>query len=741
MPNSARFILCALWLVATAAPAWSAPHSAASLEILDDLGEPLSHDVEICWYLGLDTRCENVGTDQVVAIPPDFDSVRIEGARHGPLTQKRRELPAPGAGSRSLRIARKAQLIVAQAETEVTLSVYPSNHPSFRKPTLRRPLGPGTKEPIWIAARPSVVSLSARGRAPDLHLIDPAPGQAVSVAYGQRPGWSLLVRVHARATGETVPNTSLTLTGLAGYPMRDPAEIETRTNTQGLAVVSGLETPVVEASLKAEGFVPERVVGWTASPSSFAFEEVRLGRGGKVEILVSVDGEPLVGAVCSLRAPFTPTHQDEVEARPPIDLGTTDPKGRCGRTGLHPGPYDLVVDPASDLGGLHIEQIVIVDEETASQRLDLHPMVVEGRVLRGDRPEEGYRVEARRHEQPPGRNHRVTGRAETDSEGRYSLVLWEEATYLLALFDPRGTPTDFAWETVSANGLEHDFLLAEHEIVGLVTDDEGEPISEVSVGLRWPREATMVSRAGRTDEAGRFRFSVDDKSGPAQVTAGLLGYGRDSAEIEVVRGERPPPIHLELKKRPGLRGQVIGATGTPLPNIEIHAAHEVTGEPSRIVARARSQQDGSFFLSTTVEPSTHFFTSGPGCPLAVHALRPDTSAEHTLPCPALPANIRLHLHDEDGQPVPGVSVFLRHGPTVIPIGALAGHLRSLGLPTASDGSGRLPLVALAPGTYDLYKADETSEGAILAGYPGGFLASVRVGALDTREVQVTLNPR
>jgi hypothetical protein len=76
---------------------------------------------------------------------------------------------------------------------------------------------------------------------------------------------------------------------------------------------------------------------------------------------------------------------------------------------------------------------------------------------------------------------------------------------------------------------------------------------------------------------------------------------------------------------------------------------------------------------------------------------------------------------------------------VIPAEVLSRHLAQLHLPTASDGSGRLRLVGLAPGAYDLFLSEATSPELVAAGSPGGFLTSATLAPLGTTELKVTLD--
>ena len=66
------------------------------------------------------------------------------------------------------------------------------------------------------------------------------------------------------------------------------------------------------------------------------------------------------------------------------------------------------------------------------------------------------------------------------------------------------------------------------------------------------------------------------------------------------------------------------------------------------------------------------------------------------------------------------------------------HLSGLHLSTATDGGGRLLLVGLAPGNYDLYLAEATNQALVAGGSSQGFLTTASLAPLTTSELEVTV---
>jgi hypothetical protein len=152
---------------------------------------------------------------------------------------------------------------------------------------------------------------------------------------------------------------------------------------------------------------------------------------------------------------------------------------------------------------------------------------------------------------------------------------------------------------------------------------------------------------------------------------------------------------------------------------------------------ASPDREGRFELPAVEGAATRVFATGAGCPLTSFTLVA-SEEELILHCAELPASLELRFTDTQGKPVAGKSVFARREGVVIPEEVLAMHLTSLHLPTTTDGGGRLLLVGLAPGNYDLYLAEATNHELIASGSPHGFLTATSLAPLTTSELEVTV---
>jgi len=86
----------------------------------------------------------------------------------------------------------------------------------------------------------------------------------------------------------------------------------------------------------------------------------------------------------------------------------------------------------------------------------------------------------------------------------------------------------------------------------------------------------------------------------------------------------------------------------------------------------------------------------------------------------------------------GFQNLVRRDGVFIPASSLIDHLSRFHLPAATDGGGRLFLVGLAPGRYEVYLADSTSPDLVALGVKEGFLTSADLAPAVTTELKITV---
>ena len=133
--------------------------------------------------------------------------------------------------------------------------------------------------------------------------------------------------------------------------------------------------------------------------------------------------------------------------------------------------------------------------------------------------------------------------------------------------------------------------------------------------------------------------------------------------------------------------------------------------------------------------STRVFVTGAGCPLQAADVSND-STDVRLVCAPVSSGLEVATKKSDGTPVQDERVLLRWNGIVIPRAILKSHLTFLGMPDGTDGSGRLTIVALPPGNYDVFLQDSSSEATISEGLPYGFISTVPLPPMETAELEV-----
>jgi hypothetical protein len=486
--------------------------------------------------------------------------------------------------------------------------------------------------------------------------------------------------------------------------------------------------------IRHPSFIPSEVRGFTAGPGTFAFREVDLGIGGRIAAKVTLHGRPFPRATCQLVTPQSDVTDPKADPYHQLWEGKVNSQGLCVASRLAPGQYKLrirIADSAAQVS----RWVTVSEGQDTDVDIALAPAHVSGTVRRGGKPVPGYSVEALRidREQPKGLRGDVADTAATGEEGQYELTLWTPGWYTFFLRSAAKAPAAGHKELTLEGDEEEtvDFDLSTNPFRGTVVDQEGKPVENAAVALRWAGVLTAA-----TDAKGAFEIDVQGE-GMGTLTAYKRGYREsESIDLQVEKDAPIPPVTLVLKRKSMAQGTILSAGGSPVPSAWIASAGSSLEQGPFLFSETRSEADGGFEVETPPGPPRLFF-SGPGCPLSW--LDVSSSSEPiSLRCPPLPAALELTLLDADGKPLPHAGVILRQGSLIVPRDVLTHHLRSLGLLAETDGAGRLVVAGLSPGPYELFLAALASESTIAGGRQQGYLATVSLPALQTTAFQVTL---
>ena len=739
--RDARAAILLACLAAAAAPALAQP----DLQLVDDLGKPIGLPLEICFLVELKEDCRNVRPGEPILAPAGLQGLRIEGEEHGPLSVGREAIQGKPDTPWRIAIPRKAWVRVQAADRRapLTLSLYRPGDASFREPAFRAPLQPGV-DTLRVPAGDFVAALTEPGSAPDLQRLAAKPAGRHSLVYHRRQGWSLIARCRSAATLSAVPGAEVDVVETIGYGQAEKKIAHSVAGPDGLVLFSGIQAGMAGLVARHPRFMLTELRGLTASPGTFAFRDADLANGGTVSVLASLHGKPLTQAVCQVFS----LDPDAADPRSPFRLlweAPVDRLGTCRSSRLAQGQYKLRVR-AVDTTSQVIRWVTVSEGQETELDLALNATRVFGEVRRGGEPASGYSIEALLIDldRPSGaRGGDLSAEAVSDEAGEYELTLWSSGWFGLKLRSPSKAPAAGHREIWADGGGEKkiDFDLDESALRGTVVDDQGRPVAEASVGLRW--KGMLVAP---TDAEGKFTIDVQGE-GAGELTATKRGYRESEAvEVRVSVGAAPPPVTLVLKRKTTLRGTIRSGAGAPLAGAWVASVgHSLQAGPF-LYSSTRSTTDGEFEVELP-SGAVRLFGSGPGCPLfwfdppTAGPGLPDGEETVALSCPLLPATVELEMTDDAGQPLALAAVILKSGGAIVPGEVLASHLRLLGLPAQSDGAGRLVLAGLMPGEYDLFLSGFSSEGTIAGGARQGFLTTVSLPPLATTTLRVTVPAR
>lgn len=716
------------------------------VRLLDDRGKSIDSEIQVCFSRALDTRC----VQQAPWEPPegfgDFDSASVEGPRHGPVLLSRADFVPDAKGQVVQRVPRKAVLTIqGDAARALTVSLYDRNDDTFRRPAFRYEW---TGDTLMMPARPFLLSLFDGKSAPDLHLLSAEPGKAYVVAFRARKGWALLVRCRARTGGQAVSRGKVDVSvGLA--PETDRRLMEATTEADGLGIVPAIDEPFVTLNGTAAGFLPLRERGIASSPGSFGYRELWFERGGQARAVVTIDGKPAAGGSCRVVATRLKRYEGPKRPEPEeFFAGRIDHGGVCETSPLRSGEYLLRIAPEADGAAAQDEPLTILDGLPTRIDVALRRIAVGGTVRRGpDVVPQAIVYVVSEEDLPRSASGRTTFpeplRALTDQDGRYQGFVWKIGRYSFEVQPPGGEFASAAERSVDVwgDGAVVDLDLHKGEIAGSVVDREGSPVPSAWVVLsRSLAGGSTLYRRTWSDADGRFHYPIEAE-GTIEAKAGKKGF-ETSDPVSVVIGadQAPSPITLVAKRLESLRGRVVSPTGSPQSNVVV-SSYAVAGRRLSRLGDAVTDGDGRFSVARAQGAPTRLFASGPGCPLQVGDFGVD-AADVALPCAASSSSLQLLMKTPEGKPVQDEWIILRWSGVLIPREVLMAHVAIYGMSFATDGTGRLALVALPPGEYQLFLGSGASEATISDGLPYGMLGTARLdpGAATEVELEVRFKP-
>jgi len=683
----------------------------------------------MCFSKGLERRC----VESAPWLAPEgfdaFDSVIVEGDRHGPVEFASALPPV-------VVVPRKVLVRIQSAGglASVRAQVFERSDTSFRRPRWEVPV---RDDGIWLPAKPLVLALVSRGSAPDLHLLALRPGRTETLTYRKAEGWALLVRA-TTTRGSAVARARV----VADFPpgsksVHPPATAEAESD--GLAVLGPIQGAFLTVRARAPSLLEAVDRGVGAPAGSFAFRSVVLPEGGRVEATVSIDGRPVANARCLL---VSATASRKVEGaltlQPEMFSDTrTSQEGVCRTAPAREGPYLLRVIP--DRGAGLDTAISIREGETVSADVALARIAVQGTVRRGEAPVSDAVVLAAPLGDFPSGGARTAFpepmRAVTDADGRYAGEVWSTGTYSFEVMTSNGTGAADRDEYVGRDGATVDFELEVSGVRGVVVDQDGIAIEGARVTLMRIDGGTTDYRRAASDHEGRFSYDVE-AGGDLQLLASKPGYKTsETMSVQFSPGSEVAPVTLVLRRLDSIRGRVVSSTGAALPGVAV-SSYRAAGVPVGY-GEAITDGTGEFTVARSPGGPTRLFVTGPACALGAHSFGSEDD-EVVVTCSPDYAALHLTLADGEGKPMPDEWFYLSWNGVLVPRAVLMRCVASNAMPWTTDASGSLSIVGLSPGDFDVFLGTSASEYSIAEGQRYGYLGSTHADSGEATELNVRL---
>ena len=303
-------------------------------------------------------------------------------------------------------------------------------------------------------------------------------------------------------------------------------------------------------------------------------------------------------------------------------------------------------------------------------------------------------------------------------------------------------------------------LEAQVAVDGVVVDSSGRPVEGVRVSAGWRSGSTTSSTSGPiTDAEGRFHL---ESVALGSVTFEASGNGyvtRDPVVVEVVAGETPDPVRIEVVRGGRVSGRVVDATGGPVAGSKASAQWELEGRMASQAIRIDVAADGTFvaeglpdrrveligredptsFALDRTDDGGRFEVSSLGPGPAMVLVLDDTGQAIALRGVEIPASdplvLDLELHAITGRLViPGTTNAPASTRVTLVPEALGGRLARLGLRTVRSGSdGTFAFDGVSDGPWNLSVDDGTHAPVAIRVVVSGSdvaLAAIPLGPLD-----------
>ncbi|HEX9984344.1 MAG TPA: hypothetical protein VGF69_13840 [Thermoanaerobaculia bacterium] len=520
---------------------------------------------------------------------------------------------------------------------------------------------------------------------------------------------------------QPLPRLRGTFADKEGNPL---ADVRVTTPDGKLLATSGATGEIAE---ELQERLPERLF---ARRDGFAHKTIELSKAADVDLgrvvmtagatlTIDVDRNDYAGA---LTASLIRTHEHVQGNRTTFASQQID--GQSSQIVLHDleaRDYILILRGEEPLQTILLP-LTLGSAEKKSMSVSLDASSVRGAVHRGAGPYENGAIAF------SSGNGEWFAEAKTDGEGRFTSEAWFKGDVSVTVAHTPGSAYRTV-RTVSAPVNEWDIALPDRKITGIVVEKAtGKPLPNALLMMRYELQGPPVlggATSMKVREDGTFELDLLEP-GSFDFEARLEPFLPKQERVELTAADRERRVRLELEEGIKVRVQVQDASGRPPAGAELMSVRTDRRRPG---GRWPVDATGAGTVILQADEVKTVWALTPQDTFAQFTVRASESGTRpvTVSLPPPVATLVVRAVREDGTPVPGVHIFMRHNGVFLDddVRSYFGARRGTPMRTGSDGT--IALAQMPAGAYELWGWETPSMHVGSDGRPMGDVA--RINAL------------
>lgn len=433
-----------------------------------------------------------------------------------------------------------------------------------------------------------------------------------------------MVRLAPLASGGADPKAALDI---------ERSTVQKNVGKDGFFQLTGLAPGMYALEIQQPGHSPARVAPLRVMSQVETFLEQPLVLSRLVELSFEVSpaldwlGRPW-------RAQVTRLETGTGNLNPVVFDGQAAEDGRIEVPAQRPGRFAILVQDS--LGNrLAHRELILEDSSSASERIEISLVTLEGRVRLGQEP-----LQARLSF--GGRPDAVRVELQSDGDGRFHGVLPGEGNWRVDIQSAQPRLRSRARVDIRANRsgkATAEIALPDTRVFGTVVDEQGKPVPGADVIVLSER----VELSEQADPVGSFEVRGLPE-GPAWLAAGQGSRSSGRTFVSLTEGRAAGPVQLRLQPVKRLTGTVVSPLG-PVAGARVDVIASV---PPQGGGSAKTDAQGSFEMEIPEKTQRVVaVVSAPG--FALRAFDAAAGAPLSLAVSEEEGEIEIRLLDDDGE--------------------------------------------------------------------------------------------